>query len=229
MGPRHDDAWTLGLPHGFRQLHLPVAVDPFDRLHHTLQYPAVRAGQSSRTTPPATRSPALPLDNSRIIRIIQLFDSINRMTDTKQKILDTAERLFGDQGYAATSLRHIIAEAGVNLAAIHYHYGSKEELLDEVVMRKAGPVNAERLALLDRYEAEAGAGQLAVEKVLEAFLAPVFSGADRSPQFVKLMGRMYGEGLMTMIVGRHFQPTVTRFIEAFGRARSEEHTSELQS
>ena len=160
----------------------------------------------------------LPLDNSRISRIIQLFDSINRMTETKQKILDTAERLFGDQGYAATSLRHIIAEAGVNLAAIHYHYGSKEELLDEVVMRKAAPVNAERLALLDRYEAEAGSGPLAVEKVLEAFLAPVFLGADRSPQFVRLMGRMYGEGLMTMIVGRHFQPVVNRFIDAFRRA-----------
>jgi len=112
--------------------------------------------------------------------------------------------LFGDQGYAATSLRHIIAEAGVNLAAIHYHYGSKEELLDEVVMRKRGPVNEARLALLDRFEAEAGAEPLAVEKVLEAFLAPVFSGADRSPQFVRLMGRMYGEGLMTMIAGRHF-------------------------
>ena len=140
------------------------------------------------------------------------------MIETKQKILNTAERLFGDQGYAATSLRHIIAEAGVNLAAIHYHYGSKEELLDEVVMRKAGPVNAERLALLDRYEAEAGSGPLAAEKVLEAFLAPVFSGADRSPQFVRLMGRMYGEGLMTMIVGRHFQPVVNRFIDAFRRA-----------
>ena len=158
------------------------------------------------------------LDNLQIKCIIQLFDSINRMTETKQRILDTAERLFGDQGYAATSLRHIIAEAGVNLAAIHYHYGSKEELLDEVVMRKAGPVNADRLALLDRYEAEAGAGPLAVEKVLEAFLAPVFSVADRSPQFVRLMGRMYGEGLMPMIVERHFQPTVTRFTEAFRRA-----------
>ena len=149
------------------------------------------------------------------------------MTETKQKILDTAERLFGDQGYAATSLRHIIAEAGVNLAAIHYHYGSKEELLDEVVMRKAGPVNAERLALLDRYEAEAGAGPLAVEKVLEAFLAPTFSVADRSPKFVRLMGRMYGEGLMNIIVERHFQPTVTRFTAAFRRALPDLPNEEL--
>ena len=78
------------------------------------------------------------------------------MIDTKQKILETAERLFGSQGYDATSLRHIIAEAGVNLAAIHYHFGSKEELLDELILRKIQPVNAERIALLDRIEAEAG-------------------------------------------------------------------------
>ena len=70
------------------------------------------------------------------------------MNDTKEKILDTAERLIGEQGYAATSLRHIIAQAGVNLAAVHYHFGSKEDLLDAVVARKAAPVNdrAHRMA-----------------------------------------------------------------------------------
>ena len=47
------------------------------------------------------------------------------MNDTKERILDTAERLFAQQGYAATSLRGIIAEAGVNLAAVHYHFHSK--------------------------------------------------------------------------------------------------------
>ena len=49
------------------------------------------------------------------------------MIDTKQKILDAAEQLIAEQGYAATSLRQIIAEAGVNLASIHYHFGSKDD------------------------------------------------------------------------------------------------------
>ena len=140
------------------------------------------------------------------------------MNETREKILDTAERLFGEQGYAATSLRHIIAEAGVNLAAIHYHFGSKEELLDEVLMRKAGPVNEERLALLDRLEAEAGSGLLPVDKVLEAFLGPPFSRAEHSPEFVRMMGRLYGEGLMTMILQKHFQAVVARFFAALRRA-----------
>src|ERR1017187_7739201 len=59
------------------------------------------------------------------------------MTDTKEKILDTAERLIGEQGYAATSLRHVIAEAGVNLAAVHYHFNRVQQpfLGAEMIMR----------------------------------------------------------------------------------------------
>src|SRR5437763_5037954 len=118
------------------------------------------------------------------------------MIDTKQKILDAAERLIAERGYSATSLRHIIAEAGVNLAAIHYHFGSKEDLLDELILRKAGPVNAERLAWLDRLEADAGGRPLPVEAILEAFLIPTAATADADPQFVRVMGRMISEGML---------------------------------
>src|SRR5689334_21302266 len=95
------------------------------------------------------------------------------MNDTKEKLLDTAERLIAENGYVATSLRQIIGEAGVNLAAVHYHFGSKEELLDAVVMRHAGPVNRERLALLDRHEAEARGGAVPIARIFEALLAPM--------------------------------------------------------
>src|SRR5271166_1677351 len=110
------------------------------------------------------------------------------MTNTKDKILETAQRLIGDQGYAATSVRHIIAEAGVNLAAIHYHFGTKEDLLDALIARRAGPVNEERMALLQRVESQAGAGPPPVKKVMEAFLLPMAEAADRDPGFVRLMG-----------------------------------------
>src|ERR1039457_1655642 len=140
------------------------------------------------------------------------------MTDTKDKILDAAERLIGEQGYAATSLRHIIAEAGVNLAAVHYHFGSKEELLDAVVERKVTPVNEARVAWLDGVEAEAGGGPMVVEKVLEAFLLPTAEVASRSPGFVRLMGQMLAEGMMPRIVERHLQATGRRFVAALRRA-----------
>ena len=140
------------------------------------------------------------------------------MTDTKEKILGTAERLIGAQGYAATSLRQVIAEAGVNLAAVHYHFGSKEDLLDAIVVRKAAPLNEARVARLERVVAEAGNGPLRVEKVLESFLFPTAEIASRSPEFVRLMGRMHADGMMPRIVERHFQGTVTRFVAALRRA-----------
>ena len=140
------------------------------------------------------------------------------MTDTKEKLLDTAERLIGEQGYAATSLRQIIAEAGVNLAAVHYHFGSKEELLDAVVTRKVTPVNEARVARLDKVEAEAGSGPPDVEKVLESFLIPTADVAGRNPGFVRLMGQMLAEGMMPRIVERHFRPTGMRFVSALRRA-----------
>ena len=103
------------------------------------------------------------------------------MSETRQKIMDVAERLFGEQGYDATSLRHIIAEAGVNLAAVHYHFGSKEDLLLELVMRKISPVNQERLALLDQAEAECAPDPPSVERVLEAFLMPALQAKRALP------------------------------------------------
>ena len=140
------------------------------------------------------------------------------MIDTKQKILDTAERLFGEQGYGATSLRQVIAMAKVNVAAVHYHFGSKEDLLDAVVDRKAGPVTVARMAWLDRVEAEAGTGPLNVEDVLASFLMPTAEMAQSNPTFVRLMGRMLSEGMMASIVERHFQESAMRFVMALARA-----------
>src|SRR5437667_4242675 len=116
--------------------------------------------------------------------------------DTKQRILDSAERLFADYGFAGTSLRAIIANAKVNLAAIHYHYRSKEALFDAVILRRLQPINQERLELLDACERSAADGKPTLEQVLEAFLAPAFRvGADPNggQTFVRLIGRLLSE------------------------------------
>ncbi|HLK63368.1 MAG TPA: TetR/AcrR family transcriptional regulator [Bryobacteraceae bacterium] len=141
------------------------------------------------------------------------------MSDTSAKILDTAERLFGENGYDATSLRQIIAAAGVNLAAIHYHFGSKEELLDQMILRKAEPVNEERIERMDRLMARPG--RLEVEEVLEAFMQPMCAAAAQNPQFVRVMGRLHAEGLLPSVIQRHFQPVVARFHMAMKRALPE--------
>ena len=63
---------------------------------------------------------------------------------TKDRILDAAEALFMEHGFEATSLRAITAAAGVNLAAVNYHFGSKEELFQAVLTRRLDPMNQER-------------------------------------------------------------------------------------
>jgi len=140
------------------------------------------------------------------------------MIDTRRRILDTAERLFGEQGYSTTSLRQIITTAEVNVAAVHYHFGSKEDLLDAIVLRKAGPVTAARLDLLDRAEAAAAPDPPCVDLILESFLLPTADVAQNNPAFALLMGRMLTEGMMPRIVEKHFQETAKRYVEAFARA-----------
>jgi AcrR family transcriptional regulator len=146
---------------------------------------------------------------------------------TKEKILDTAERLIASQGFAGTSLRQIITEAGVNLAAVHYHFGSKEELLDQVIVRKVTAVNEERETRLRQLESEAARGPVPVERILAAFFEPMIETGCRNPQFIQLMGRMIGEGLIPSIVAKHFQPITLRFVEALQRALPELSEGEL--
>jgi len=138
--------------------------------------------------------------------------------DTKEKILETAERLIAEQGYAATSLRQIIATAKVNLAAIHYHFGSKEDLLDQVVHRKVEGVNRERITRLEQLETDSGGRPLPVDAILEAFFLPTADVAAAHPQFVRVMGRIHSEGLLPAIVQKHFHPTAKRFLASLRRA-----------
>src|ERR1700720_3422942 len=95
-------------------------------------------------------------------------------TDTRTHILDTAERLFAGRGIDAVSIRNLVDEAGVNLAAVHYHFGSREELVGAGIESRVAPMNAERLRLLDQVEAAPSGAPPALEDILRAFVAPVF-------------------------------------------------------
>jgi AcrR family transcriptional regulator len=144
--------------------------------------------------------------------------------DTKERILDAAERLFAERGFAGTSLRSVTKEAGVNLAAIHYHFGAKEALLHQVFARRATPVNDERLRRLDELEKGAGGRPLELEAILDAFLRPVMHlqrdlAAD-SDNWGRLIGRVYSEpvDLVEAVLKDQFAEVGRRFMEAFSRA-----------
>ena len=117
--------------------------------------------------------------------------------DTKDRILDAAERLFADHGFAATSLRQITAEAEVNLAAVNYHFKSKEALLSAVIERRLGPINKRRLELLDELEARSIDGRLNLKDAVMAFMRPAFeakaSKCDEIRYFPRLMARVMAE------------------------------------
>lgn len=140
---------------------------------------------------------------------------------TKDRILDAAERLFAHDGFDATSLRAITSEAKVNLAAVNYHFQSKEALVQAVIGRRLGPINAQRLALLDAYEAEASGAPVTLEKIMDAFLRPVIEMCGSHVQgVVPLIGRLYTEpgDFAPRLYKQQFEPMAQRFVPALSRA-----------
>ncbi len=139
---------------------------------------------------------------------------------TKSRILDAAERLFGEQGVPGTSIRAVTVEAGVNVAAVHYHFGSKDALLRALVARRVAPVNQERLRLLDEAEGRSGGGEAPpVEELVEAFLRPVFEGAQADPHVRRIATILHSEPLEVVrpLVIEVFGEVATRFIAALAR------------
>ena len=144
-------------------------------------------------------------------------------TDTKTRILDTAERLFAQKGFDAVSLRNIIASAKVNLAAVHYHFGSKLALIQAVIARRLRPINEERLAKLAEARANAGKQPVKLERVLECLFRPLFrlqANPKAGPTFARLVGRVMGErneGLQKFMMGE-LAEVIIQFSAAFETA-----------
>ncbi len=143
--------------------------------------------------------------------------------DTKAKILDAAEQLFAEHGFSATSLRQITTKAQVNLAAVNYHFGSKEALVEAVIARRMEPISMERLRHLDRLEAEAGEGGPALEQVVEAFIGSPLRMAnaarDGGSNFMRLLGRVMSDPgeFAKQIFAERLRETVERFSAALSR------------
>jgi len=112
---------------------------------------------------------------------------------TKQRILEAAENLFARHGFAGASLRQVTATAQVNLAAVNYHFGSKDRLIEEVFRRRLDELNARRLVALKRALARS---KPTLEDVLAAFIKPALElSLDRSggQAFVRVLARAYAE------------------------------------
>lgn len=153
--------------------------------------------------------------------------------ETRTRIVDAAEELFMQHGFEGTSMRLLTSKAGVNLAAVNYHFGSKDALIEAVFRRRLDPMNAERIAELDRLEKSAAGSTPSPERIIRAFLraslAMVGDAKGGGRNFTRLLGRAYTEPSKPIrsLIGQLYAPAMERYKAVFERALPELPREEL--
>jgi AcrR family transcriptional regulator len=154
---------------------------------------------------------------------------VTSSADTKEQIITVAERLFAERGFAGTTLRNVVSEANVNLAAVHYHFGSKEELFRAVVQQFARPVVAKELERLAELKA---AGLPSVEAILTAMVQSSLEvlAQDEPNRLVRaeFMGRCRTEPEpVQSIAYQEFAQATEAFLDMLQRVLPEQSRSQL--
>lgn len=153
--------------------------------------------------------------------------------DTVVRILDTAEHLFADRGFAETSLRTITSRAGVNLAAVNYHFGSKKALIQAVFERFLSPFCVALDTALDRRLAEAATPALRLDELLAVIARATSELNARDPArgvvFMRLIGLAYNEsqGHLRRYIGSQYGRTFSRLQRLMADAAPEIPPEEL--
>ncbi|MBP6298816.1 MAG: TetR family transcriptional regulator [Arenimonas sp.] len=112
--------------------------------------------------------------------------------NTKERILHAAEDLFAQNGFAGTSLRQVTSRADVNIAAVNYHFGTKENLVQEVFKHRMDEMSEKRLALLSKVIEK---NDTDLEAILLAFIQPALALTmdKHGGSFVRVLARAYAE------------------------------------
>lgn len=137
---------------------------------------------------------------------------------TIDRILDVAERLFSEQGYRAVAVRAVTRESGLSVSAVHYHFGSKQALLEAVFERRAAPLTSARLELLEQFKSDGH--ELTLERIVQAFLQPGFLdsqkvGDSESSRFIRLRTMIANEDteLFQKLTVKHFDTVSQIFLK----------------
>ena len=140
------------------------------------------------------------------------------MNNTKESILDVAECLFAKNGFSGTSIRAIVKEAKVNIAAISYHFNSKEKLFMAVIQRRFKEIERQRFSKLDFHLTET-ANQPTLEGIVRAFLEPLKLAFDTNDQVPKMLVRVFCESDdLKDLINPIFDETRKRFLGALQKA-----------
>lgn len=116
---------------------------------------------------------------------------------TRSQIIQAAEKIFARGGYRAMTLREVTCEAGVNLASVNYHFGSKSNLMHELIGERFAPINQERLRLLDLKVTKYSNHVVPLEEIFDALFRPLFTGlasaAVKDAKLMQIIGRALTE------------------------------------
>ncbi|HWG77981.1 MAG TPA: TetR/AcrR family transcriptional regulator [Steroidobacteraceae bacterium] len=139
---------------------------------------------------------------------------------TAARLLDAAERLFGEHGYDGVGMRMLAQAARVNLGAATYHFGSKKALYVETFLRRFRSVNRARAELLDLAERAAGSAAPELEQIVEALVRPSFLAGLEHPAFNRLLARtlVAPPPFLRAVLRRELEPSMQRFVQALQRA-----------
>jgi AcrR family transcriptional regulator len=148
---------------------------------------------------------------------------------TKERILSAAEELFARHGFAGASLRQVTSAANVNLAAVNYHFGSKDNLINEVFRRRLDELTERRLQALQEARTS---GSATLESLMEAFVAPALSLAtDRlgGSAFMRVLARAYAEHDQTLrkFLSDNYGHVLKTFAQAIRELMPELHKESL--
>ena len=114
--------------------------------------------------------------------------------NTRERILKAAERIYAASGFHGMSLRDVTVLAGVNLAAVNYHFGSKDKLIHALADRRLTPINSDRLARLDKLRDKHGREPIPVRELVCALIDPMFKalrqGKNNRAIMVRLVAQM---------------------------------------
>jgi AcrR family transcriptional regulator len=142
-------------------------------------------------------------------------------TGTKARLLEAAEALFVEHGYEAMSLRQITMLAAANIAAVNYHFGSKEALVRELLTQRLDRLNREREHLLAACEQAGGDRPPDLNTVLGVLFVPALRLARAGgPASMRLLGRVYSDPspFIRDFLHEHYRSVFEGFFAAFERA-----------
>lgn len=140
---------------------------------------------------------------------------------TRSRILDAAEELFAEVGYDGTSIRDVSEKAGVRLALIAYHVGSKETLFDQVIARRATVLAELRMKSLESSLRKNNGAPLTVEEIITCYAAPFVERSSHGGRgwssYTHLVARLWNAPQWDSVIGKYYDDVARRFVKEFRR------------